>query len=64
MNVETGRETGVDVVEEPQELLMPVPSVAVADRDSAGHIQGRKQRRNPVPFVIMRLPDRYAGSQR
>ena len=47
------REVGVDFVEEPQKLLMPVPSVTAADGDSACHIQGREQRGNSVPFVIM-----------
>jgi hypothetical protein len=39
---EAAREIDVDVMEKSQKLLMPVPSVAVADRHSTRHIQGRE----------------------
>ena len=42
---------------------MAVPSIAIADGDAACHIQGRKQRRYSVPFVIMRLSRRYTWCQ-
>ena len=43
---------------------MPMPPVAVADSDSGSHIHGRKQRRDSMALVVMRLPGRHAGSQR
>jgi hypothetical protein len=48
MNLETAGEMVVDVVEKSQELLMPMPSVAIADGDSAGHVRSRKQRPNSM----------------
>src|SRR5947209_4442389 len=54
----TAGKTGVDVVQKPQELLVTMPPVTVADGDSARHIQGRKQRCHTMTFVIMRLPGR------
>lgn len=42
MNVKAAGEIGVNVVQEAQELLMPVPSVAPADIDPAGNIQSRE----------------------
>ena len=41
---------------------MPMTAIATADRDAAGHIQGRKQRSDPVPFVVMRLPRPHTGA--
>jgi hypothetical protein len=64
MNLETAGEMVVDVVEKSQKFLMPMPSVAIADGDSAGHVQSREQRRNSMALVIMRLPGRHAWSQR
>jgi hypothetical protein len=43
MDLKTAREIRVDVVEESRELLVPVPSVAIADGDSACHIQRRER---------------------
>src|SRR3954467_6232092 len=60
----TAGKTGVDVVQKPQELLVTMPPVTVADGDSARHIQGRKQRCHTMTFVIMRLPGRHTGRQR
>src|SRR5512133_4348143 len=64
VDVKTAGEIGIDVVEESQELLMPVPAVAIADGDSACHVQSREQRRDSMTFVIMRLARRYAGRKR
>ena len=43
VNVKTTGEIRVNVVEEWQELLMAVPSVAIANIDSADNLQSRKQ---------------------
>jgi len=43
---------------------MSVPAVAIADGDSACHVQGREQRRHAMAFVIMRLARRYAWRKR
>jgi hypothetical protein len=53
VNLQPAGKIGVDIVEEVQKFPMPVPSVTTADGDSAGHIQGREQRRNSMPFIIM-----------
>ncbi len=42
MDVEAIRKIGFDVIEKPQEFLMPVPPVAVADGYATCHIHGRK----------------------
>ena len=64
VNLETAGEIGVDIVEKPQEFLMPVPAIATAYGDPAGYIQGRKQRCHSMPLVIMRLARRYAWRER
>jgi hypothetical protein len=46
----------LDLVEKAKEVLMPVPPVARADRHSGNSIHGRKQRRDSVALVVMRLP--------
>ena len=43
---------------------MPVAPVARADGHSGSHIHGRKQRRDTVALVVVRLPGRYTRSQR
>jgi hypothetical protein len=53
-DVKAGREVRLDVVEKPQELSMPTPSAATADRNAAGHIQGREQGSDSMPLIIMR----------
>src|SRR5688572_4593076 len=42
VDIQTTGEAGIDVVEEAEKLLVPVPSITTADGDSAGHIHGRK----------------------
>src|SRR5215467_8733394 len=53
-----------DLVEKPQELLMPVSSVASADRDAGSYVHRRKQRRNAMSLVIMRLARGHARRHR
>ena len=60
VDCKTAREIGFDVVEEAQELLMPMPAIAIADGDAACHVEGREQGRHSMTFVIMRLARRYA----
>ena len=47
------RQGRVDVVEERQELLVPVPPVAPADHLPRRHVQGREQGRGAVPDVVV-----------
>jgi hypothetical protein len=43
MNFKATGKVRIDVVEKSQELLLPVPPVALTDRHSAGHIHCCKQ---------------------
>src|SRR5579863_1492606 len=43
---------------------MAMSPVTVADGDSTGNVEGGEQGCDAVPFVIVRLPSRHAGSQR
>src|SRR5262249_61817980 len=47
-------QTRVDLAQELEELLMPVPAKAATDHFAGGHIQGREQRGRAVPGVVMR----------
>ena len=40
VDLKTGGQIPIDVVEEPQEFLVPMPPVAVANGHAAGYIQG------------------------
>lgn len=64
MDVYAGGELLVDLLEKPQELLMPMPTVAGADGHSGSDIHSRKQGRHSVPLVIVLLPRGDAGRQR
>jgi hypothetical protein len=64
MNFESARQALFNLVEEANELLMPVPSMAAADGHAAGYVQGCEQRGDPVSFVIVRLACRHVGGQR
>src|SRR5260370_31167888 len=56
MHVQPGGKIVLDLIEKSQELLMPVPAVAIADSHAGCYIHSRKQRRDSMPLVIMRLP--------
>jgi hypothetical protein len=43
MNLQSAREIRIDIVEKSQKFLMAMSSIAIADGNAAGHIQGRKQ---------------------
>src|SRR5580658_9575498 len=64
MHLKAARKITLDLIEKPQELLMPVSPVARADGHSGCHIHGREQRRDTMALVVVRLPGRYARSQR
>src|SRR5579863_10726586 len=64
MHVQPGGKIVLDLVEKPQELLVPVPAVAIADGHTRCYIHSRKQRRNSMPLVIVRLPSGNARRQR
>jgi len=44
MHVEPGQRVGIDLLEEPNELLVPMPRDAAADYRAIEHAQGREQR--------------------
>ena len=54
----------LDLIEKAQEFLAPVPPIAAADGNPAGHVQSRKQRGDSMALVIVGLPRRHAGRQR
>ena len=56
MDVEVGRDTGVDRVEEGAELLGPVALVTLADHLAGRHVQGREERGRAVADVVVRAP--------
>ncbi len=60
MRVEAPGHDPVDLLEEPDELLDPMPGQAFADDLAGGHVEGRKQDRRAVPLVIVRHGSRTA----
>ena len=54
MEIEAVWRFGVDFLQEPNELLVPVARHAVADHFAVEHAQGRKQCRGAIAFVIVR----------
>ncbi|HZS51220.1 MAG TPA: hypothetical protein VFA54_10185 [Bryobacterales bacterium] len=62
MHIEAAGRNRIDVIGEPQELLMAVTPAAIADRDSRRHGQRREQGRNSVPFVAK--PAVYEGFEK
>ena len=55
MQIEAGRGLGVDSLEEPDELLMPMARHAVADDLAVEHAERREQRRRAVALVVVGL---------
>lgn len=64
MQVEFGRCLGIDLVEETDELLMPMARQAVADHLAIEHAQGGKQGGRAVAFVVVRHRSATAFLQR
>jgi len=64
VHLEAARKIGLDLVKEPQEFLMPVPPVTRADGYAGSHVHGRKQRRDSMALVVVRLPGWHARRQR
>ena len=54
MYVEPGPRVGVDLLEEPNELLVPMARHAVADDRAIEHAQGCEQRGGAVALVVVR----------
>lgn len=55
--------TGVNVAQECQELLVPVPPPPVAEDCAGGHVQGGEPGGGPVADRVMRHPFDVAPSQ-
>jgi hypothetical protein len=63
MDVHAGAQRLVDPVQEPQELLMPVPRLALSDHGPFQYVQRSEQRCCPVALVIVCLPLGQSGTQ-
>ena len=53
MQSEMGRGLGVNLLEEPDELLMPMPRQAIADHVPIKQVQRSKQGRRAMAFVVV-----------
>jgi hypothetical protein len=62
VNVEFRKCLGIDSLEEPNELLMPMSRHAVPNDPSIQHAQRSKQRRRTVSLMVMRLPGGHSRS--
>ena len=54
MEIHADRRAGIDDIEKPDKLLVPVAGHAIADHVAVEHAQGREQRGGAVALVIMR----------
>jgi len=54
MQIEMGRRLGVNLLEEPDELLMAMPRQAIADYVPIKQVQRGKQGRRAMAFIVMR----------
>jgi hypothetical protein len=59
VHVELLGNTGLNVTQETQKLLMPVPCFALGDHTAIGHVQGGKQGRRTMTHVVVRYPFSY-----
>jgi len=50
MDVQAGRNVGLDGAQEPQELAAAVPAVQLADDLARGNVERRKERRSSTNF--------------
>ena len=55
---------GIELLEKLQELLMPVPGIALADHPAFDDLQGGKQRRGAVAMVVVRVGATAPGLER
>ena len=55
------RKLPVDASQELQELLMPVSLVTIPDDFAPQHIQRSKQRRGPIPFLVVGIVPQRPG---
>lgn len=51
---QVGRRFAIEVVQEAEELLMPVPRFALGQNGAVGHVQRSKQGGRSVPVVVVR----------
>ena len=56
MQIHVGGRVAVDGLQEPQELLMPVPALGLPDHLAGRHVQRGEQARGAVPDVVVGLP--------
>jgi len=64
VDVAGGWELRVELLQKLEQLLMPMPSMTLADDLAGGDIKRREQRGRPMPNVIVRLLRRNARSHR
>src|SRR5438094_3209566 len=53
-----------DLLQETQELLVPMPRLALGNDLACSDVEGGEQGGCTVPFVVVRLPFRQAGPER
>ena len=54
VDIEVRGHVGVDVLQEAEELLMTVPSLALGEHLAGGHVEGGEEGGGPVTDVAMR----------
>lgn len=59
-----GRDGGLDGVQEPDELAVPVALHAAAEHGAGQDVEGGKQRRGAVTGIVVGLGGGMAGSER
>jgi hypothetical protein len=64
MHIKPGQRVGINLLEEPNELLLPMTRHAVPDDDAIEHCQGCKQRGGTVALVVVRHGSAAALLQR
>ena len=64
VQVQVLRHGGIDELEEPQELLVPVPPVVLGDHRAAGQVVGGEQAGGAVPDVVVRAALGRGGQHR
>lgn len=53
VNVQVLGEVGLDVPQEGEKFLMPVPRLALREHAAVGHIERREQRCSAVAYVVV-----------
>jgi dihydroxyacetone kinase len=54
MHIEPRRDAGIDLLQEPEKLLVPMARLALGNDLAVGDVECREQGRRAVAFIIMR----------